>query len=71
VRNRIHAFGFSTNQFPRLSKVISMVDKTLKWPLFSGSLLQRWVSGKLVILGDAAHAMIPFMSQGMIVRLSP
>lgn len=41
-----------------------MVDKTIKWPLFSGSLLNRWAVGKLVILGDAAHAMLPYMSQG-------
>lgn len=32
----------------------------------SGSALETWVSksSKLVILGDAAHAMVPYMSQG-------
>lgn len=32
----------------------------------SGAALEKWVSpsGKLVILGDAAHAMVPYMSQG-------
>lgn len=32
----------------------------------SGTALDRWVSdsSKLVILGDAAHAMVPYMSQG-------
>lgn len=32
----------------------------------SGSRLQTWISGskKLLILGDAAHAMVPYMSQG-------
>lgn len=49
----------------RLSKIINMIDKTLKWPLFSGSIMNRWISGKLVVLGDAAHAMLPYMSQGM------
>ncbi|KKA22978.1 Uncharacterized protein T310_2992 [Rasamsonia emersonii CBS 393.64] len=49
---------------PTLTKIIAMVDKTLKWPLLSGTPLDRWVSGKLVILGDAAHAMVPYMSQG-------
>ncbi|KAJ5317837.1 hypothetical protein N7508_002345 [Penicillium antarcticum] len=29
-----------------------------------GSVLDKWVSDKLVILGDAAHAMLPYMSQG-------
>lgn len=41
-----------------------MIDKALKWPLFSGSVLDRWTCGKLVVLGDAAHAMLPYMSQG-------
>lgn len=47
-----------------LTKIIRMVEKTIKWPLMSGSLLTRWTRGKLVILGDAAHAMLPYMSQG-------
>lgn len=47
-----------------------MIDKTLKWPLLSGSILERWVSGKLVILGDAAHAMLPYMSQGLHSRIA-
>ncbi|KAJ5657186.1 uncharacterized protein N7484_000835 [Penicillium longicatenatum] len=49
---------------PVLTKIIGMVEKTLKWPLISGSVLDKWVLDKLVILGDAAHAMLPYMSQG-------
>jgi salicylate hydroxylase len=51
---------------PRLTKIIDMIDGTLKWPLLSGSPLERWVapSNKLLIMGDAAHAMVPYMSQG-------
>ncbi|OJJ84576.1 putative salicylate hydroxylase [Aspergillus glaucus CBS 516.65] len=49
---------------PVLTKIIGMVEKTDKWPLLSGSLLNRWTVGKLAILGDAAHAMLPYMSQG-------
>src|SRR5258706_3697456 len=43
-----------------------MIDKVLKWPLLSGSPLSHWVapSGKALIMGDAAHAMVPYMSQG-------
>lgn len=51
---------------PRLTQIIDMVDTTLKWPLLSGTPLKRWVaaSNKLLIMGDAAHAMVPYMSQG-------
>jgi salicylate hydroxylase len=49
-----------------LTKVIGLIEKTAKWPLLSGARLPTWVSKsqKLVILGDAAHAMVPYMSQG-------
>ncbi|KIM95487.1 hypothetical protein OIDMADRAFT_45296 [Oidiodendron maius Zn] len=51
---------------PRLVKIINMIDKTLKWPLLSGSTLGTWIapSKKVMIVGDAAHAMVPYMSQG-------
>lgn len=51
---------------PCLVKVINMIESTTKWPLLSGKTLQQWVHSKkrLVILGDAAHAMLPYMSQG-------
>lgn len=51
---------------PKLVKVIDMIRTTLKWPLLSGKPMSNWLSpsGKLLILGDAAHAMVPYMSEG-------
>ncbi|CAI7564177.1 unnamed protein product [Penicillium glandicola] len=48
----------------RLEKIIGLIENTIKWPLMSGVPLSRWVNGKVLILGDAAHAMLPYMSQG-------
>ena len=50
----------------KLTKIIDMVKTTLKWPLLSGSELSRWIasSNKLLIMGDAAHPMVPYMSEG-------
>ncbi len=50
----------------RLLKIISMIDKTAKWQLLTGTPQSQWVSssGKMLIMGDAAHAMLPYMSQG-------
>jgi salicylate hydroxylase len=49
-----------------LIKIISLIDDCLKWPLKVGQQLRSWTAplGKLVIFGDAAHAMLPYMSQG-------
>jgi len=50
----------------RLTKLISLIDDCMKWPLKVGTCLNSWTSpsSKLVIMGDAAHAMVPYMSQG-------
>jgi salicylate hydroxylase len=43
-----------------------MINSTLKWPLVSGVPLKTWLSPstKLLLIGDAAHAMVPYMSEG-------
>ena len=51
---------------PSLVKVIRLIRTTLKWPLLTGRPLPNWLSpsGALLIIGDAAHAMLPYMSEG-------
>ncbi len=35
-----------------------------KWPLFDSRPAANWISGRVALLGDAAHAMLPFLAQG-------
>jgi salicylate hydroxylase len=35
-----------------------------KWPLFDSRPAANWASGRVALLGDAAHAMLPFLAQG-------
>lgn len=49
-----------------VTKILSLVTFTRKWPLRSLPPLETWISdsGKVAVMGDAAHPMLPYMSQG-------
>jgi len=52
------------NPEPRLGKLLSLVTKCSKWGLFTRPLTQNWGRGRIQLIGDAAHAMLPNAGQG-------
>lgn len=49
---------------PRIGSVLEQVDKTFRWALYDREPLPTWTSGRLTLLGDAAHPMLPHLGQG-------
>ena len=49
---------------PAVTEMIGAVEHRLRWGLFVGRPLLRWSRGRVVLLGDAAHAMLPHHGQG-------
>jgi salicylate hydroxylase len=49
---------------PQVGRIIGAVDETYVWALFDRTPLERWSAGRVTLLGDACHAMLPFMAQG-------
>src|SRR6478672_8714508 len=52
------------NPEPRLEKLLSVVTECSKWGLFTRPLTQNWGRGRIQLIGDAAHAMLPNAGQG-------
>jgi salicylate hydroxylase len=49
---------------PRIGSLLSEVEATFRWALYDREPLPGWSRGRLTLLGDAAHPMLPHLGQG-------
>jgi salicylate hydroxylase len=54
---------------PQVRGIIGSAEETFLWGLFDRLPLERWSVGRVSLLGDACHPMLPFMAQGAAMAI--
>jgi salicylate hydroxylase len=54
---------------PAFLDMLSHVEQCYKWGIRDRDPLPRWTSGRITLLGDAAHSMMPTLAQGACMAL--
>jgi salicylate hydroxylase len=52
-----------------LLKMLGQADRCFKWGIYDRDPLDHWVSDRAVLLGDAAHPMMPTLAQGAAISI--
>lgn len=54
---------------PEVTELLAATEQCFLWALFDRPPLEYWTDGKVALLGDACHPMLPFLAQGAAMAI--
>jgi len=54
---------------PTIRAMLEKAEAHYRWALFDRDPLDQWTDGRVALLGDACHPMLPFMAQGAVMAI--
>lgn len=54
---------------PTIQALLAHSDRYLKWGLFDRDPLPQWSKGRVTLMGDACHPMLPYLAQGACMAI--